>query len=250
MLSKDQFIRYSRQMILPGIGEAGQQKLLSARVLVVGAGGLGSSALYYLAAAGIGTLGIADGDRVSLTNLHRQILHFTDDLDKPKTNSAAEKLMRLNPGIRIVTHDIRIEASNVDRVIPGYDFIVDGTDNFDSKFLINDACVKLKKAFSHGGILGFQGQTFTYVPGSACYRCVFREPPSPGACPSCAEAGVLGPLAGLIGTVQAAESIKFLLGSGKLLRNRLLTVDASDMEFRTIDIRRNPLCPACGKAGV
>jgi adenylyltransferase/sulfurtransferase len=232
-------------MILPEIGKEGQAKLLASRILVVGAGGLGSSALYYLAAAGVGTLGIADSDTVGLTNLHRQILHFTPDIHSPKTASARTKLEALNPDVTVVTHGVRLSGENAG-ILDGYDFVIDGTDNFGTKFLINDLCVKAGKAFSHGGVLGFGGQSFTHVPGSACYRCVFREPPPEGACPTCVEAGVLGTVAGLIGLVQATEAIKFVTSAGDLLTDRLLTFDALKMEFRTVAVRRDPDCPACG----
>jgi adenylyltransferase/sulfurtransferase len=234
-------------MIMPEIGKEGQEKLLASKVLVVGAGGLGSSALYYLAAAGVGTLGIADSDKVGMTNLHRQILHFTEDVGRSKTASAEDKLGRLNPDVQIKTINLRVDASNISGLIRGYDFIIDGTDNFDTKFLINDACVKAKKAFSHGGILRFEGQSFTFVPGSACYRCVFKEPPPPGSCPTCVEAGVLGTVAGLIGLVQATEAIKFIIKAGELLTDRLLTFDSLSMVFRTVPISRNLHCPVCGK---
>jgi len=234
-------------MIMPEIGKEGQEKLLASKVLVVGAGGLGSSALYYLAAAGVGTLGIVDSDKVGMTNLHRQILHFTEDVGRSKTASAADKLGRLNPDVHVKTINLAVDASNISELIRGYDFIIDGTDNFDTKFLINDACVKAKKPYSHGGILRFEGQSFTYVPGSVCYRCVFKEPPPLGSCPTCVEAGVLGTVAGLIGLVQATEAIKFIINAGELLTDRLLTFDSLAMVFRTVPISRDPRCPACGK---
>jgi molybdopterin-synthase adenylyltransferase len=244
-MTKEQIIRYSRQLLLPEIGKEGQEKLLIGRVLVIGAGGLGSPALYYLAAAGIGTLGIADKDTVELSNLNRQIIHFTDDLKKDKAASAAEKVTKLNPDVRIHTYGLLDRESLAD-VIRDYDIVIDGTDTFDAKFGVNDICVKARKPFVHAGVIQTKGQVLTWVPGSACYRCVFKTPPEEGAIPSCEEAGVLGATAGVIGTIQAAEAIKFILGKGELLTNRLLTFDAMDMEFRTISVVRDPVCPVCG----
>jgi len=245
-LKEEQLHRYSRNILLEGIGEAGQEKLLSAKVLVIGAGGLGSAVSFYLAAAGVGTIGLADPDVVELSNLQRQVLHQTKDLGRQKVASGKDMLTGLNPDVNVVTHREALNAKNVKEVVSGYDFIVEGTDNFASKFLINDACVLFGKPFSQGGILMFRGQTLTHLPGSACYRCIYLKPPRPGAVPTSGEAGVLGSAAGILGTVQATEVIKYLLGIGITLENRLLTFNALDMSFRTINVKRNPNCPVCG----
>lgn len=244
--SESQILRYSRQIILKEFGGAGQEKLFRSKVLVVGAGGLGAPAALYLAAAGVGTIGLVDADRVDLSNLQRQIIHFTPDLDQLKVESARAKLEALNPDIKVITYPIRIMADNIRELIQDYDFIIDGTDNFPTKFLVNDACVIAGKPFSHGGILRFDGQTMTYVPGSACYRCIFPSLPPKGAVPSCSEAGILGAVAGMLGTIQAAEALRYLTGVGKLLTNRLLIMNARDMEFRTVDLQPDPECPVCG----
>ena len=211
-LSEDQIVRYSRHILLNGVGGVGQEKLLASRVLVVGAGGLGSPIALYLAAAGVGTIGIADFDVVDLSNLQRQILHGTADVGRQKVASARESIERINPDVKVVTIEERLGAENIRAVIRDYDFVVEGTDNFPTKFLVNDACVFEGKPFNQGGILRFQGQTMTYEPGHACYRCVYIEPPPSGAVPTCSEAGVLGAVAGMLGTVQAAEALKVLLG--------------------------------------
>jgi len=217
-------------------------------VLIIGAGGLGSPAALYLAAAGVGTLGIADSDHVDLSNLQRQIIHFTEDIGKPKVVSAAEKIQKINPEVKVVTYFERIAAENIQRIIADYDFIIDGADNFATKFLINDAFVLMKKPFSHGGILRFHGQTMTVFPGeTACYRCVFPSPPPPGSIPSCAHAGVLGAVAGILGTIQAAECLKFLTGVGTLLTNALLVFDAKTMNFRRVEVKANKNCALCGE---
>lgn len=247
-LNDEQIQRYSRHIILDTVGVEGQQKISEGKVLVIGAGGLGSPVLFYLAAAGVGTLGIADGDVVDLTNLQRQIIHFTGDVDKPKVESARDKIERLNPDVTVVIHQGLVDSSNILEMISEYDIVVDGTDNFPSKFLINDACVVAKKPFSHAGILRFDGQMMTVVPGeSACFRCVFPEPPPPGLVPSCSQAGVLGVVAGVIGTLQATEILKYIIGVGELLTNRLLIVDAMDMVFREVEIDKRPDCPVCGE---
>ena len=245
-LKEDQVERYSRNILLDGFGGAGQEKLLSSKVLVIGTGGLGSPISLYLAAAGVGTIGLADPDKVDLSNLQRQIIHQTKDLGKRKVQSGKESISELNPDVQVITHPFAINAENAEEIISGYDFIVEGTDNFASKFLINDACVLFDKPFSQGGILRFQGQTITHTPGSACYRCVYLQPPPAGSVPTCSEAGVLGAVAGMLGTIQAAEVVKGLLGIGTTLENRLLMFNALDMSFRTIDIKRNPNCPICG----
>lgn len=245
-LTENQIVRYSRHIILKDIGGAGQEKILNARVLIIGAGGLGAPAALYLAAAGVGTIGIADADAVDLSNLQRQIIHFTADVDRPKVQSAREKMTAINPDVRVNTYHARVTAENIADLIRAYDFIIDGTDNFPTKFLVNDACVFGGKPFSHGGILRFNGQTMTYLPGNACYRCVFLEPPPKGAVPTCSEAGILGAVAGMLGTIQAAEALRYIIGKGRLLTNRLLTFNAFDMEFRTIDLHKNSACPVCG----
>jgi molybdopterin/thiamine biosynthesis adenylyltransferase len=239
--------RYERHFSLSEVGFKGQLKLHEAKVLVVGAGGLGSPALLYLAAAGVGRIGVADGDTVDLTNLQRQIVHFTEDIGKRKTHSAAEKIRAINPEIEVVEHRAFLDASNIAGVFAGYDFIVEGCDNFATKFLVNDACVILKKPYSHAGMLRFEGQTFTYVPGqSRCYRCLFRAPPPPGSVPNCADAGILGMLPGVLGSIQATETVKYILGLGDLLTDRLLIFDALAMRFREIRGGRDAGCPVCG----
>jgi adenylyltransferase/sulfurtransferase len=242
----NQMRRYERHFSLAGVGFQGQLKLRAAKVLVVGAGGLGSPALYYLAAAGVGTIGIADGDVVDLSNLQRQIVHFTDDAGKAKTTSAAEKIRAVNPDVNVIEHKLYLDASNIAAVIAEYDFIVEGCDNFATKFLVNDACVLAKKPFSHAGMLRFEGQTFTYVPGHRCYRCLFRAPPPPGSVPNCADAGILGMLPGTLGSIQATEAVKWILGLGDLLTDRLLIYDAMSMRFREIRGGRDAGCPVCG----
>jgi adenylyltransferase/sulfurtransferase len=245
--TEEQLRRYSRHILLEQVGVEGQARLMEARVLVVGAGGLGAPAALYLAAAGVGTVGIVDPDTVELSNLQRQVIHFTDDLDRPKVDSASEKMKRINPDVTVQTHQECVKAANVRGLLDGYDFVIDGVDNFPGKFLINDACVLMGIPFSHGGILRFTGQTTTVVPGaSACYRCVFRKPPPADVVPTCSQAGVLGAIAGMLGTIQAAEALKFITGAGKLLTDALLSFDALTMEFRKAKLRRQPDCPVCG----
>lgn len=247
MLTDNQIERYSRHILLKEVGGKGQQKLLKGRVLIIGAGALGSPAALYLAAAGVGTIGIADADMVELSNLQRQIIHHTGNVGKAKVLSAGEKITALNPDVQVITHQTWICAENIVGTICSYDFVIDGTDNFPAKFLINDACVLAGKPFSHGGILQFLGQTMTVNPGlSACYRCLFPKPPPPDLIPTCAEAGVLGVLPGVIGTLQANEAIKHLLGVGTLLNNEMLIFDALDNDFIKVDVGRNPDCPVCG----
>ncbi|MDR1828383.1 MAG: HesA/MoeB/ThiF family protein [Methylobacteriaceae bacterium] len=246
--TEERLSRYSRHILLKDIGIKGQQKLAKGRVLIVGVGGLGSPVALYLAAAGVGVIGIADADVVDLSNLQRQIIHFTPDVGKPKVVSAARKIAELNPDVTVVPHEEFLTAENAAAIIRNYDFVVDGTDSFPAKYLINDACVFERKPFSHGGILRFNGQTMTVIPHeTACYRCVFPTPPPKGVVPTCAEAGVLGAIAGMLGTIQAAETLKFLTGAGTLLTNTVLTFDALDMTFRKISVKRNPRCPICGK---
>jgi len=247
-LTEEQIERYSRHIILPEIGGKGQEKLLAGKVLLVGAGGLGAPAGLYLAAAGVGTLGVIDADEVDLTNLQRQVIHFTADLGSPKVESAAAKMRAINPDVHVKMYKKRLTAENALDILSDYDFVIDGTDNFPSKFLVADACHFASKPYSHAGILRFDGQTMTVKPGaSACYRCVFNEPPPAGAVPSCSQAGVLGVLAGVIGTLQATEAVKFLLGRGKLLTDALLVYNALDMSFRKVALKQNPNCPLCGE---
>ena len=247
MLTEEQIQRYSRHIILKDVGGKGQQKLLDGKVLIIGAGGLGAPIALYLAAAGVGTIGIADADVVDITNLQRQVIHFTPDVGKPKVESAAEKMRAINPDVTVNTYQEWVSAANIAELIAGYDFVIDGTDNFAAKFLINDACILGGKAYSHGGILQFDGQTITILPReSACYRCIFPAPPPKDAIPTCSQAGVIGVLPAVIGSLQATEAIKFLLGKGELLTNRLLTYNALQMKFREITIRRSVRCPVCG----
>jgi len=249
MLTQEQYIKYSRQLILPEIQWEGQQKIFAAKVLLVGLGGLGAPQALYLAAAGVGTLGLLDGDRVDLTNLQRQVIHSTLTLGSFKVDSAAKKIKELNPDVKVEKHKLWINAENALDILSGYDIIVDCTDNFPVRYLLNDACVMLKKPLVHGGILRFHGQTTVFYPaeGGPCFRCFLPEPPPPGAVPSCAEAGVLGILPGIIGLIQANEVMKLILGKGDLLINRLLIFDAMEMIFRGIRIERNPACPVCGE---
>ena len=248
-LTQDQIERYSRQIMIPDIGGKGQIRLQQSRVLVIGAGGLGCPAAFYLAAAGIGTLGIVDSDSVELSNLQRQILHATADVGRAKVDSAKEKLARLNPDVEVRAYPVRLTAKNAAEIFALYDFVVDGSDNFETKFLVNDTAVRLGKAFSHAGIVRFQGQTMTVVPGkSACYRCVFLDPPAPGEIMNCQQAGILGAIAGAIGSIQATEAIKYTAGMEEnLLLDRMLTYDAKAVTFRTIEVSRNPRCPACAE---
>jgi molybdopterin/thiamine biosynthesis adenylyltransferase/rhodanese-related sulfurtransferase len=244
--SKDEEIRYSRQTILPNVGIAGQLKLKNARVLFVGAGGLGSAPSLYLAAAGVGTIGLVDADVVSLSNLHRQIVHFTSDLDQPKVDSAAKKLKEINPNITIETHPVRFNAANASTILAKYDLIIDGTDNLPSRYLINDACFFLKKPFVFGGVHRFEGQVSIFGCDGPCYRCIFREPPPQDEMPSCAEAGVFGVLPGIIGLMQANEAIKWICGIGHSLLGRLMIFDALDVRWREVKVKKDPQCPLCG----
>lgn len=248
--TNEQLERYSRHIILNNVGVSGQEKLLNGKVLIIGTGGLGAPAAMYLGAAGVGTIGLVDADRVDLSNLQRQVIHWTRDVGKPKVLSGKETIRGINPDVKVVTYQEYATSANIKDIIKDrdYDFILDGTDNFPVKFLINDACVMLKKPFSHAGIIRFQGQTMTYLPGKGpCYRCVFQNPPPPDAVPTCQQAGVLGVMGGVIGTIQAAEALKYLLGVGKLLNGSLLTYDALKMSFRKIKITRNRECAVCGE---
>lgn len=246
-LTKAQCQRYDRHLQLSEIGEEGQNKLLKARVLVIGVGGLGSPICLYLAAAGVGTIGIVDNDLVDVSNLQRQISHFTQDLQRPKVLSAKEKMLAINPDITVIPHQEFMGPKTIRERIKEYDFIVDGTDNFSSKFLINDACILENKPFSHGGVLKFAGQTMTVLPGQgACYRCVFRKLPPKETAIKCSQAGILGAIPGMLGTIQAAEVVKWITGAGELLVNRLLTFDALHMSFREIELSANEDCGICG----
>jgi molybdopterin-synthase adenylyltransferase len=246
--TEERLERYSRHIILKEIGIKGQERLYHSKVLIIGVGGLGAPAALYLAAAGVGTLGIADADKVDLSNLQRQIIHHTADVGRLKVESAAAKMRAINLDINVHTHHQYVMADNISDLIRGYDFVIDGTDNFSAKFLINDACVLAGIPFSHGGILRFNGQTMTVLPRqSACYRCAFGKPPPQGVVPTCSQAGVLGAIAGMLGTIQAAEALKHITGAGRLLTDALLTFDALEMNFRTVKIKRNPQCPICGE---
>ncbi len=245
-LSREQKIRYSRHTLLPEVGEAGQAKLLDAKILLIGAGGLGSPAALYLAAAGIGTIGIVDFDVVDASNLQRQILHNVDRIGMSKVESARETLIALNPDVKVQTHDLRLSADNVIEIMSGYDLVVDGGDNFPTRYLINDASLHLEIPVVHGAIFRFEGQTSVFHPYQGpCYRCLFPQPPPPELAPSCAEAGVLGVLPGIIGSIEAMEAIKLILGIGDSLVGKLLTYDALDQEFRVLNLRRDPECLAC-----
>ncbi len=240
-LNDDQIERYSRHIILQGVGGEGQEKLLNGRVLIIGAGGLGAPVALYLAAAGVGHIGIIDADVVDISNLQRQVIHFTQDVGRPKVDSAKEKMNQINPDVEVTTYHELFTKENALSILDHYDFVIDGTDSFSAKFLINDACVIAKKPFSHGGILRFDGQTMTHVPGTASYRCVFKNPPPQNAVPTCSQAGVFGAVAGMLGTIQAAEAIRYITGVGDLLTNRLLIFDALNMKFRTVNVKPSEL---------
>ncbi|MCY7379802.1 MAG: molybdopterin-synthase adenylyltransferase MoeB [Gemmatimonadaceae bacterium] len=247
VLSPAELQRYSRHLILPQVERSGQQRLKAARVLVIGAGGLGSPVALYLAAAGIGTLGLVDFDVVDVSNLQRQLLHGTSDVGRLKLDSARDRLHDVNPHVHVETYPTRLTSANALEIIGDYDIVVDGTDNFATRYLTNDACVLLGKPNVYGSIFRFEGQASVFsTVGGPCYRCLFPEPPPPGMVPSCAEGGVLGVLPGMIGTIQAAETLKLALGTGTTLAGRLLLVDALTMEFRTVKLRKDPACPACG----
>jgi len=244
--TEEQLVRYSRHIILTEVGGKGQKKIGQAKVLVVGAGGLGSPIALYLAAAGVGTIGLIDADVVDLSNLQRQVIHHTSDIGRPKVLSAQEKMIAINPDVKVMSYQENLHADNALKIFSDFEYVIDGTDNFPAKFLINDAAYFTKKPLIHGGILRFEGQLFTILPGtSACYRCIFPEPPPAGLIPTCQEAGVLGVLAGLIGTLQGTEVLKLILGIGKPLTDRILKYDALRTQFREVPIRRNPNCPLC-----
>src|SRR5579872_4960023 len=246
-LSKDEILRYSRHLIIPEVGIEGQQKLKAAKVLLVGAGGLGAPLGLYLAAAGIGKIGIVDFDVVDFTNLQRQVIHSTADVGRKKLDSAAEKMQGINPALQIVKHETALSSENALEIFKDYDLIVDGTDNFPTRYLVNDACVLLGKPNVYGSIFRFEGQSTVFAyEGGPCYRCLYPEPPPPGLVPSCAEGGVLGVLPGIVGTIQAAETLKLIIGKGDPLIGRLLLFDALGMKFRELKLRKNPECPVCG----
>jgi adenylyltransferase/sulfurtransferase len=248
-LNDDEIRRYSRHLILPEVGLQGQKNICAASVLCIGAGGLGSPIAMYLAAAGVGKLGIVDFDSVDLSNLQRQILHGTADVGRPKTQSAGDTIHRLNPHVQVVLHNARLTSENALDILRPYDIVVDGTDNFPTRYLTNDACVLLRKPNVYGSIFRFEGQASLFAPhlGGPCYRCLYPEPPPPGVVPSCAEGGVLGVLPGIIGLIQATEILKLILGKGTSLLNRLLMFNALDMQFRELKLRRDPQCPLCGE---
>jgi len=244
--NEEQIRRYSRHIILPEVGGKGQRKLLNSAVLLVGAGGLGSPAALYLAAAGVGRLGIVDGDVVEMSNLQRQILHHVDDVGRPKVRSAVDSIAQLNPDVKVEPFQTVLSSDNAREIIGQYDLVVNGCDNFPTRYLVNDCCVFLNKPLVDGSIFKFEGQVTVFVPGTGCYRCLYPAPPPPGLVPSCQEAGVLGVLCGIIGSLQSIEAIKLLLGIGESLAGRLLFVDSLGMEFRQVNIRRDPECPVCG----
>jgi molybdopterin/thiamine biosynthesis adenylyltransferase len=246
--SEEEIRRYSRHIVLPEVGGIGQKQINRASVLVVGAGGLGSPVAFYLAAAGVGKIGIVDNDVVDVSNLQRQILHTTADVGRKKVDSARETLLALNPNLTIVPHDVRLDSTNIRDILKGYDLVAEGSDNFPTKFLVNDACVMTGTPLSMAGIFRFSGQILTVIPGEGpCYRCLIPQPPPPGAIPSCQEAGVLGAMAGAIGVMQATEILKLILGKGEVLSGRLLLFEALQMRFEPIEVKRNPECPVCSE---
>lgn len=247
-ITADELVRYSRHLILPEVGEPGQHLLKRARVLLVGAGGLGSPCALYLAAAGVGTLGIVDSDEVDVTNLQRQVLYGTSDIGERKTSAARARIHDINPHVQVEEFDARLNADNAVGIVCGFDIVVDGSDNFPTRYLVNDVAVMLGIPDVCGSVHRFEGQVSVFSAANGpCYRCLFREPPAPGAIPSCAEAGVLGVLPGIVGTVQATEVIKLILGIGETLIGRLLLIDGLEMTFRSIELRRDPDCPSCGE---
>jgi sulfur-carrier protein adenylyltransferase/sulfurtransferase len=248
-LDNDEIRRYSRHLILPEVGLAGQKKICSTSVVCIGAGGLGSPIAMYLAAAGIGKIGVVDFDTVDFSNLQRQIIHGTPDVGRSKAESARDTIQRINPNVEVVLHNTRISSENALDILAGYDIVVDGTDNFPTRYLTNDACVLLKKPNVYGSIFRFEGQASVFAPhlNGPCYRCLYPEPPPPGLVPSCAEGGVLGVLPGIIGTIQATEILKLALGKGSSLIGRLLLFSALEMKFREVRLRRDPQCPLCGE---
>ena len=245
-LTPEQVRRYSRHIIMGDVGSAGQRKLMQSKALIVGAGGLGSPSAIYLALAGVGTVGIVDFDVVEISNLQRQILHHSSDIGRPKLQSAIDNINAYNPDVKVVPHEVRLESDNAMEIISQYDLVINGADNFATRYLVNDACYLLNKPLVDGSILIFDGQSTVFLPGQGCYRCLFPSPPPPGMVPNCAEAGVLGALTGLVGSIQATEALKYFLGIGESLCSRLLLVDALSMTFREVKLKRNPACPLCG----
>ena len=246
--TNEQIERYSRQIILPNVGGKGQEKLLKAKVLIIGTGGLGAPCSFYLAAAGVGRIGLVDSDKVELNNLQRQIVHTTDDIGIPKTESGKKRLIALNPEVKVITHPLRLDSTNILGIIKDYDIIVDGSDNFPTRYLVNDACVLSKKPFVHAGIFRYDGQIMTILPKEGpCYRCLFSEPPPPGAVPSCQEAGILGAVAGILGVLQASEALKLILDIGEPLVGKLLIFNALDSSFRTVKVPKDKDCPVCSE---
>ncbi len=245
-LTPEQVKRYSRHIIMGDVGSSGQRKLMQSKALIVGAGGLGSPSAVYLALAGVGTVGIVDFDVVDLSNLQRQILHHTSDVGRPKLQSARDNIRAYNPDVNVVMHEARLESDNAMDIIGQYDLVINGADNFATRYLVNDACYLLGKPLVDGSILIFDGQSTVFMPGQGCYRCLFPSPPPPGMVPNCAEAGVLGALTGLVGSIQATEALKLILGIGESLSSRLILIDALSMSFREVKLKRNPECPLCG----
>ena len=246
VLKPEQVKRYSRHIIMNDVGSSGQRKLMQSKALIIGAGGLGSPSAVYLALAGVGTLGLVDFDVVELSNLQRQILHHTPDVGRPKLESARDNIHAYNPDVNVVLHEVRLESDNAMDIISQYDLVINGADNFATRYLVNDACYLLNKPLVDGSILIFDGQSTVFMPGQGCYRCLFPSPPPPGMVPNCAEAGVLGALTGLVGSIQATEALKIFLGIGQSLASRLLLIDALSMTFREVKLKRNPECPLCG----
>ncbi|XGI83891.1 ThiF family adenylyltransferase [Halorutilales archaeon Cl-col2-1] len=248
-LNQDQIDRYSRHIILDQVGAEGQAKLLNSRVLVIGAGGLGAPVIQYLAAVGVGTIGIVDDDEVERSNLQRQVIHGDDDVGRPKVDSAEDFVARLNPDVEVEKYETRIDENNIDNIIESFDFVIDATDNFATRYLVNDACTLADKPFSHGAIFKFEGQVTSFTdPEGPCYRCMFPEAPPPGMMPNCAEAGVIGVLPGIIGVVQATEAVKYLLDIGDSLDGRMMFYDSTDMSFDEVEIHKDPNCPVCSES--
>jgi len=245
-LTPEQVKRYSRHIIMGDVGSKGQRALMGAKALIIGAGGLGSPSAIYLSLAGVGTVGIVDFDVVELSNLQRQVLHHTSDVGRPKVQSAIDNIKAYNPDVNVVVHETRLESDNAMEIISKYDLVINGADNFATRYLVNDACYLLNKPLVDGSILIFDGQATVFLPGEGCYRCLFPSPPPPGMVPNCAEAGVLGALTGLVGSIQATEALKYFLGIGESLSSRLLLIDALSMSFREVRLKKNPNCPLCG----
>ena len=246
-LTPDQVKRYSRHIIMGDVGSKGQRALMGSKALIIGAGGLGSPSAIYLSLAGVGTVGIVDFDVVELSNLQRQVLHHTADVGRPKVQSAVDNIKAYNPDVNVVVHETRLESDNAMEIISQYDLVINGADNFATRYLVNDACYLLNKPLVDGSILIFDGQATVLLPGEGCYRCLFPSPPPPGMVPNCAEAGVLGALTGLVGSIQATEALKYFLGIGESLSSRLLLIDALSMTFREVRLKKNPKCPLCGE---